>query len=66
MLFAGVSGAQNLPLSQDGKSLLGNPMEQFKDGENLKNEDVSGDEMSMKEVFGDDQVFPFVAGLDSY
>ena len=30
------------------------------------NKDLPMDEAKMKELFGDDQVFPFAAGLDSY
>ncbi len=46
------------------------PMETSKSNQTSENDELDIDKPmsaeSMKELFGDDQVFPFVAGLDSY
>ena len=67
VFFTGlISGVEAVQLGDDEDGTLGLVQEPAEDGEGLQNEELSKDELSMQELFGDDQVFPFVAGLDSY
>ncbi len=69
MLFSEYSYA-DISFSEEPDTVFAVPIETPKVNQNYENEDLNADipmnEENMKELFGDDQVFPFVAGLDSY
>ena len=66
ILFTGWSSAQAIPNVDNEDSSLTSMTKQSAESQNSNNEEISKEDMNMRELFGDDQVFPFAAGLDSY
>ncbi len=57
----------SMPLEATGNNPLGIVSEQSGDSQNIDNESAIGEgNIGEDSDFGSDQVFPFVAGLDSY
>ena len=58
--------ADAISKAENGDNPLGIIIEPSKDNQSSEKKEVSRDELDMHDLFGDDQVFPFAAGLDSY
>ncbi len=67
-IFPGSSSAENIPMYENNynDNALGIVIEPINEKKASSNSELGMDEESMKELFGDEQVFPFAAGLDSY
>ena len=66
LLFSEWASAENTYTEDYGNNSIGTTIESPKEIQSLEKEEVAMDEINMDELFGDKQVFPFAAGLDSY
>ena len=66
ILFIKVAFAQSVYIGQSSEDLIGSTYEPYDSNTKAEKEEQKIDDQAMKELFGDDQVFPFAAGLDSY
>ncbi len=65
-LFVAGIRADDFSLGDNDDNSLELVRETMDEKHNSESDNIAIDQMNMKELFGDDQVFPFAAGLDSY